>query len=92
MSTYSLYLPKREEESINKKIKELAFKRHTSISQVITDIVKEYLDIHKEQLDNFHVNASWIDEFRGCWKGKESAQSIINFIESSRTKTKKLSI
>ncbi len=82
MATYSFYLPKSEEFRILRQLEKLASEKGASLSEVILEALKGYLD-----KPTSNPCTGWATAFQGSWKGRD-ALKILKTIEVSRTRQK----
>jgi hypothetical protein len=82
MATYSFYLPKSEETRILRQLERLASEKGASLSELILEALKRYLDKQPTQ-----KSAGWASIFQGSWGGTDALKTL-KVIEKSRTRQK----
>ena len=86
MATHSFYIPNEIDPQVTRKLKMMASKQDTSISDLVTEIIINYVN-QKEAHQG--TKKGWAAKYSGTWKGSSDPQRLIHLIEKSRTRYKK---
>jgi hypothetical protein len=85
MATHSFYIPNDQDVEIMSRLHRIAQRHETSVSDLITDILRRYLEKAKKSKV---TGSQWANSFCGAWKGRAKNKDLVQSVESSRTRFK----